>query len=152
MTLVDDLRRLLPENGRVADGESVLEAHAGDLTYHVPHRPDVVVFPESTAEVAAILRYSSAEGVPVVPYGTGTSLEGHVIPVHGGITLDLSRLARILAIRPEELNATVQPGVTREVLNRTAGEHDLEREHVRAHAAVADRGRAARVRRRHAPE
>src|SRR6267378_7368232 len=84
MAVVADLRtellRLVPDERRVNDGDSVLDQHAGDLTYHAPHRPDVVVFPESTDEVAAVLEYADAAGVPVVPFGAGTSLEGHVIP------------------------------------------------------------------------
>ena len=96
MAVTADLRaqllRLVPDERRVSDGDSVLDQHAADLTYHAPHRPDVVVFPESTEEVAAVLEYADAVGVPVVPFGAGTSLEGHVIPLHGGISLDLTRM------------------------------------------------------------
>ena len=111
--LLGDLRGLVGDGGRVSDGESVLDQHAGDLSYHRPHRPDVVVFPESTEEVASVLAYADSAGVPVVPFGAGTSIEGHVIPLRGGISLDLSRMSRVLAVRPEDLSVTVQPGVTR---------------------------------------
>jgi D-lactate dehydrogenase (cytochrome) len=119
------LLRLVPDERRVSDGESVLEQHSADLTYHTPHRPDVVVFPESTDEVAAVLAYADHACVPVVPFGAGTSLEGHVIPLHGGISLDLTRMNTIVALRPDDLTATVQPGVTRSQLEAAAGPHGL---------------------------
>jgi D-lactate dehydrogenase (cytochrome) len=119
------LLEVLPDEQRVADGDSVLDQHAHDLTHHAPHRPDVVVFAETAAEVASVLAFASAEGVPVVPFGAGTSLEGHVIPVAGGISLSLARMDRLVALRPDELNATVQPGLTRLALNAAAGEHGL---------------------------
>ena len=109
----------------VSDGESDRDLHGTDLTFHVPHRPDLVVRPSSTGDVSAVLVLASEHGVPVTAYGAGTSLEGHVIPVHGGISLDLSRLDRIVEISPENLTATVQAGVTRQALARAAGEHGL---------------------------
>src|SRR5205823_5919347 len=71
------------------------------------------------------LEYADARRVPVVPFGAGTSLEGHVIPLHGGISLDLTRLASIVALRPDDLTATVQAGVTRSQLEAAAGPHGL---------------------------
>src|SRR5438128_1849016 len=123
--LRSDLLRLVPDERRVSDAESALEQHAADLSYHPPRRPDVVVFPESTQEVSAVLAYAERAGVPVVPYGAGTSLEGHVIPLDGGISLDLTRMNAILALRPGDLTATVQPGVTRSQLEAAAGPHGL---------------------------
>jgi D-lactate dehydrogenase (cytochrome) len=129
MAVTADLRaellRLVPDERRVSDGESVLDQHSADLTYHAPHRPDVVVFPESTGEVAAVLAYADRAGVPVVPFGAGTSLEGHVIPLRGGISLDLTRMNSVLALRPDDLSVTVQPGVTRSQLEAAAGPHGL---------------------------
>ena len=129
MAVAADLRaqllRLVPDERRVSNGDSVLDQHAGDLTYHPPHRPDVVVFPESTEEVAAVLAYADDAAVPVVPFGAGTSLEGHVIPLHGGISLDLTRMNAIVALRPDDLTATVEPGVTRSQLEAAAGPHGL---------------------------
>jgi D-lactate dehydrogenase (cytochrome) len=117
---------VLPDERRVVDGDSVLDQHGRDLSQHEPRRPDVVVFPESTEEVARVLAFASAEGVPVVPFGAGTSLEGHVIPVAGGgISLSLARMDRLLALRADELNATVQPGLSRLALNDAAGGHGL---------------------------
>lgn len=120
-----DLLRLVPDETRVSEVESILDQHAGDLSYHDARRPDVVVFPESTAEVSAVLAYANAEGIPVVPFGAGTSLEGHVIPLHGGISLDLTRMDEIVAVRPEDLTATVQAGVTRSQLEAATGPHGL---------------------------
>jgi D-lactate dehydrogenase (cytochrome) len=119
------LLRLVPDERRVSDSESVLDQHAADLSYHAPQRPDVVVWPESTDEVAAVLEYADAVGVPVVPFGAGTSLEGHVIPLHGGISLDLTRMNEIVALRPDDLTATVRSGVTRSQLEAAAGPHGL---------------------------
>jgi D-lactate dehydrogenase (cytochrome) len=116
---------VVADESRVLDGESVLDQHSRDLSQHEPRRPDVVVFPESTEEVSRILAFASAEGVPVTPFGAGTSLEGHVIPVAGGITLSLARMDRLLELRADELNATVQPGLGRHALNASAGEHGL---------------------------
>jgi D-lactate dehydrogenase (cytochrome) len=123
--LRDELLELVRDDRRVSDGESVLDQHAGDLSYHRPHRPDVVVFAESTEEVAAVLAYADRAGVPVVPFGAGTSLEGHVIPLHGGISLDLTRMSDVVALRPDDLTVSVQPGVTRSQLEAAAGPHGL---------------------------
>ena len=129
MAVAADLRaellRLVPDERRVTDSESALEQHSADLSYHPPKRPDVVVFPESTAEVARVLEWADRASVPVVAFGAGTSLEGHVIPLEGGISLDLTRMNGILALRPDDLDATVQPGVTRSQLEAAAGPHGL---------------------------
>jgi len=122
--LTSELRTLLPAD-RVADGDSVRDLHGSDLTFHAPHRPEVVVYPASTDEVARVLVLATTGGVPVTTFGAGTSLEGHVIPVHGGISLDLSRLTGTVEISPGELVATVSAGVTRLGLERAAGEQGL---------------------------
>ena len=118
------LLEALGEDG-VRDGDSERDLHSSDLSFHAPHRPDLVVYPGSTEQVALVLALANEHRVPVTPFGVGTSLEGHVIPVHGGISLDLSRLDRILEISPENLTATVQAGVTRLTLERGAGQHGL---------------------------
>jgi D-lactate dehydrogenase (cytochrome) len=129
MAVAADLRaellRLVPDESRVSVVESVLDAHAGDLSYHAPHRPDAVVFCESTQEVAAVLAHANATVIPVVAFGAGTSLEGHVIPLEGGISLDLTRMDAVLAVRPDDLTATAQAGVTRSQLEAAAGPHGL---------------------------
>jgi D-lactate dehydrogenase (cytochrome) len=123
--LADELRALLGDPSRVSTGDSDRDLHAADMTVHTPHRPDVVVYATSTEEVAAVLRLADERRVPVTPFGVGSSLEGHVIPIAGGISLDLTRMDRVLAIEPENLTATVQAGVTRDALERAAGEHGL---------------------------
>src|SRR5438309_413771 len=120
-----DLLRLVPDERRVSDVESVLEQHGADLSYHAPRRPDVVVYPESTQEVAAVLAYADRARVPVTPFGAGTSLEGHVIPLEGGISLDLTRMSSIVALAADDLAVTVQAGVTRSQVEAAAGPHGL---------------------------
>ena len=110
---------------RVADGDSERDLHAPDLTFHRAHLPDLVVYAETTEDVSKVLALASEHRVPVTPFAAGTSLEGHVIPVHGGISLDLSRLTGTLEISPGDLTATVSAGVTRLTLERAAGEHGL---------------------------
>jgi D-lactate dehydrogenase (cytochrome) len=123
--LRSELLALVPDEQRVSASESVLDAHARDLTHHPPHRPDVVVMPQTTEEVAAVLALANRERVPVVPFGAGTSLEGHVIPTEGGISLDLSRMDGIVEILAADLTARVQSGALRSRLNEAAGEHGL---------------------------
>ncbi len=96
---------------------TVLEQHGRGESHHVAALPDGVVFAESTEEVAEIVRLCAHHRVPVIAYGAGTSLEGHLTAVKGGISLDLSRMAEILRISQEDLDCTVQAGVTREQLN-----------------------------------
>lgn len=95
------------------------------MTFHPPSRPDVVVYATSTEDVACVLRLADDNRVPVTPFGAGSSLEGHVIPVAGGVSLDLTGMDRIVGIAPENLTATVQAGVTRTSLERAAGAHGL---------------------------
>ncbi len=123
--LREALVEVLGEGARVSDGDSERDLHASDITFHRPQRPDLVVYPSSTEEVSRVLAVASERRVPVTPFGAGSSLEGHVIPTRGGISLDLSRLDRIVEIAPDDLSATVQAGVTRTALERAAGEHGL---------------------------
>ena len=110
MGVVAALRGLVSEPERVTDDETVTRSHGRDISHHAERAPDAVVFPDSPVEVAAILRWANEARVPVTPYGSGTSVEGHVIPVHGGISLDLSRMNAILEVRPGDLLARVQAG------------------------------------------
>ena len=96
---------------------AVREQHGRDESpFEVPP-PDAVVFCESTADVADAVTLASRHEVPVIPFGVGSSLEGHLLAVQGGISLDVSRMNAVLRVNPEDLTATVQPGVTREQLN-----------------------------------
>jgi D-lactate dehydrogenase (cytochrome) len=113
MDVVAALRSIVSEPERVTADEAVTGAHGHDISLHPARAPEAVVFPASRSEVEAILRWANDERVPVTPYGSGTSVDGHVIPIHGGISLDLSRMNAILEVRPGDLLARVQAGVTR---------------------------------------
>ena len=102
---------------RLSTGASVRELHARDEAYSAPALPDAVAFPDNAEEVADIARICAGTGCPIVPYGIGTSLEGHVVPLQGGVSVDFSRMNRILEIDERNLLATVEPGVTRTQLN-----------------------------------
>lgn len=110
---------------RFSRGQSVRELHGRDEAWHPPRLPDAVVFPETTAEVAEIARICSQHQVPMVPFGVGSSLEGHVIPLKGGISIDMSRMNKVLAIHAQDLDVVVQPGVTRKALNEALRETGL---------------------------
>ena len=125
LTLVEELVQALGDERRVSVGVSDRDLHGSDLTFHAPRRPDVVVYPVSTDEVSRVLALAAQHQTPVTAFGAGTSLEGHVIPQRAGISLDLTRLNQILELRPDELTATVQAGVTRLQLERAAGAHGL---------------------------
>lgn len=103
---------------RLSRSKSDLEAHGASETHFAPAPPDAVAYPESTGEVAGILRVCHAQGCPVIAYGAGTSLEGHTSAIAGGVSLDFSRMDRVLDIRQGDMQAVVQPGLTREALNR----------------------------------
>ena len=114
--LTTALRALLGD--RLSLHRAELDRHGGSESWHAPEPPDAVVFAQTTAEAAALVRLCAAHRVPVVPFGAGTSLEGHVAARHGGVCVDLSRMTRIVAVRPEDGDCTIEAGVTREQLNR----------------------------------
>ena len=126
MDLAVELEAFIPEKDRIATGGEELKRHAGGFfTYHAPHAPDAVVFPKDREEVVELLRFADERGVPVVPFGAGSSLEGHTIPLQGGISLDFRLMDEILELRPDDFIVRVQPGVTREQLNAALREHGL---------------------------
>jgi D-lactate dehydrogenase (cytochrome) len=98
-------------------GQAIREQHGHTTTWITNQAPDAVVFPTSAAEVSEIVKTCAEHGVPVIPFGTGTSLEGHVNAPAGGICIDMMKMDKILAVHPEDLDVVVQPGVTREQLN-----------------------------------
>ncbi|MGV3465364.1 MAG: FAD-binding oxidoreductase [Heyndrickxia sp.] len=119
-----ELKEILAED-QVSINPTVLEQHSKDESYHTPHFPDVVVFPKNTDEVSHILRFASERNIPVTPFGVGSSLEGHVIPYHGGISLDFQLMNEILEVRPQDFLVRVQPGVTRTQLNKELKKYGL---------------------------
>jgi D-lactate dehydrogenase (cytochrome) len=113
--VVDLLRQRLGE--RLSTAAAVREQHGHDEAWHETMAPDAVAFAESTEEVCEIVRICAAHGVPVIPYGTGTSLEAHIQAVRGGVSIDVSRMDKVLQVNVEDLDCTVQPGVRRKQLN-----------------------------------
>jgi D-lactate dehydrogenase (cytochrome) len=114
--LLDALAQILGD--RLVTSVAVRDHHSHDESHHSGHLPDAVVFPTTTEEVQAIVRACAARQCPMVPFGAGTSLEGHVIPVRGGVSIDLRRMNRILRVSAEDLDATVEAGVTRKQLEK----------------------------------
>jgi D-lactate dehydrogenase (cytochrome) len=102
---------------RLSLATAVREHHGRDESPYPPMLPDAVVFAESTDDVVALVALCGEFRVPLIPYGVGTSLEGHLLAIQGGVSLDLSRMNRVLAVNAEDLTVTVQAGVTRKQLN-----------------------------------
>ena len=114
-TLLASLRQRLGD--RLSTSAAVCAQHGKDESYHAPHAPDAVAFAQSTEEVAAIVTLCAEHRTPVIAFGTGTSLEGHVAALKGGVCIDLSQMNRVVRVNAEDLDATVEAGVTRKQLN-----------------------------------
>ncbi len=114
-TVIEALRAALGE--RLTTNAGLREHHSHGQDTQPPALPDAVAFVETTEEAARVLALCHAQGVPVVPWGAGTSLEGHVTPVRGGVTLDLSRMTRIIEVSQPDMDCRVEAGVTRDQLN-----------------------------------
>jgi D-lactate dehydrogenase (cytochrome) len=110
---------------RVSDSRVVREHHSNGESYHAPALPDIVCFPISSEEISAIMRVSAKYCLPVIPFGAGTSLEGQVNAIRGGITADLRQMNKILRVSVEDLDVTVEAGVTRQHLTRALRETGL---------------------------
>jgi len=110
---------------RMSIGESILDLHSKDESFHQRRRPEVVVWPLSSAEISQILKMANEDRIPVTPWGAGTSLEGNPIPVEGGIVLDFQQMNRILELRTEDLQVRVEAGVIYKELNQTLSRHGL---------------------------
>ncbi|MCM3143474.1 FAD-linked oxidase C-terminal domain-containing protein [Brevibacillus sp. MER 51] len=110
---------------RVSTNPTVLEHHSHDESYHTPHLPDVVVFPQTAEEVSQIMKLANEKRIAVTPFGMGSSLEGHAIPYAGGISMDFSLMNQVREVRPKDFLVRVQPGVTRTQLNKELKKHGL---------------------------
>lgn len=110
---------------RATQNETILRQHSSDESYHSPVLPDVVVYPSSAEEISSIMSFANENKIPVVPFGAGSSLEGHCIPVKGGISLNFQEMNQILEIRPDDFLVKVQPGVTRTQLNLALKKYGL---------------------------
>ena len=112
-------------SGAVSTNETILDQHGRDESAIPPVRPSAVVIPHSTEEVSNVLKYCNSEKIPVVAFGAGSSLEGHVLPLFGGISLDLTEMNKIIEIRPDDLLVRVEPGVHRMALNEKLASNGL---------------------------
>ncbi len=114
-TVIGELSVLMDD--RVTTAQSVRDHHGKDESWHHPAPPDAVCFARSTEEVSEIVKICARHKTPIIPYGTGTSLEGHVMALHGGICIDLMAMNQVLEVHESDLDCRVQPGVTRKQLN-----------------------------------
>src|SRR5207244_9688605 len=102
---------------RLQTGEAIRRQHANTITWIPNQPPDAVIWVESQDEVCEVVRVARTHRVPIIPFGAGTSLEGHINAPHGGLSLDFSRMNRVLAVNERDLDAVVEPGVSRKQLN-----------------------------------
>lgn len=113
--LLSVLRQIVGD--RLSTATAILEQHGRDESFHPTIPPEAVVFAQSTDEVSRIVTACAERDVPVIPYGTGTSLEGHVAALKGGVSIDVTQMNEVLQVNAEDLDCRVQPGVTRKQLN-----------------------------------
>ena len=102
---------------RLVTSQAVREQHGNTLTWIANQPPDAVVYPQSTEDVQQVVRICAAHGLPVIPFGVGTSLEGHVNAPLGGVSIDFRDMNKVLAVHAEDLDCVVEPGITRKALN-----------------------------------
>ena len=122
--LVNALKEVLSEI-QVTENQTVRELHGRDESYHATSLPDIVVFPKTTKQVSEVVKVANMHKIPVVPFGLGSSLEGHVIPYQHGITIDFSLMNKVLDVRGDDFLVKVQPGVTRSQLNKELKKYGL---------------------------
>jgi D-lactate dehydrogenase (cytochrome) len=156
-TTIAELKKLYGD--RLSTAHAVREQHGKDISFHEAHLPDAVVFAESAEEVQQIVQLCARHKTPIIAFGTGTSLEGHISAPNGGISLDVSRMNKVLTVNEADLDVVVQPGVTRKQLNEyiratglfsgtNAVRYGTMRENVLALQVVTADGRLMRLGRR----
>src|SRR5918911_5701938 len=106
-----------PAPDRVVAGADERRRHGTDESFHGPALPDLVVYPLDVEEAARVVRVCAEHGAPIVPFGAGTSLEGHIAAVRGGVSVDMSRMDAVLRLSVDDMDVTVQAGVTRRRLD-----------------------------------
>ena len=125
-TLSDAIGELKAALGdKVTENDTIREHHSKDESFHLASMPDAVVFAESIEDISVVLRICNAHGVPVTPFGAGTSLEANSTPIHGGVSLDVSRMDKVVRVDQSDLDCTVQPGVRRKALNEHLAKYGL---------------------------
>src|SRR6476646_11905919 len=102
---------------RLVTSQAVREQHGNTVTWIANQPPDAVVYPQSSEEVRQIVRICAASGVAIIPFGVGTSLEGHVNAPLGGVSIDFRDMNKVLAVHAEDLDCVIEPGITRKALN-----------------------------------
>lgn len=115
LLITQELQALLGE--RISRESAVRDQHGAGFSYHECQPPDAVVYPETTEEIAEIVKICAKYGVPIVPFGAGTSIEGHVLALRGGVCIDLSLMNQIIEVNQADMYVTVQAGVTRNQLD-----------------------------------
>ena len=120
-----DLIQRIVGSERMSTGDSVLDLHGKDESFHTRRRPDVVAWPLRAEEISQILRMANERRIPVTPWGAGTSLEGNPIPVNGGIVLDLQQMNHVLELREEDLQVRAEVGVIYKELNQYLSRYGL---------------------------
>lgn len=122
--LIAELQQVFGD--RCTTNPTQIEHHSHSESWHAPGEPDVVVFPLSTGEVSAAIKAAARHRAAVIPFGAGSSLEGHVNAVAGGVSIDLSRMNRVLRVSADDLDATVEAGVTHRQLNKALANTGLQ--------------------------
>jgi len=112
---LEELRGLLGE--RLCLSESVRDQHGHDESFHATVPPDAVIYAQNNQEVAEIVKICARNKKPIIPYGTGTSLEGHLAALHGGVCINISEMNEVIGVNESDLDCRVQAGVTRKQLN-----------------------------------
>ena len=112
---ISSLQRIFGD--RLTTNQAICDRHGTDESYHTPHAPDAVVFPATREEVIEIMNTCRAHKTPVIPFGVGTSLEGHIAALQGGISVDMGQMNGVIQLNSEDLDVTVESGVTRKQLN-----------------------------------
>jgi D-lactate dehydrogenase (cytochrome) len=119
-----DLTAIVGSDG-ISTAPADIDLHARDQSRHAAHNAEVIIWPTTARQVADVLRFASAQRIPVTPWGVGTGLEGSSIPVYGGILLSLARMTRIVQVHADDFQVTVEPGIGHKDLNKELARYGL---------------------------